>query len=414
MKEDGMTGTHLKHILDGYKVLDFTQVLAGPTVTRLMAEMGAEVIKVELTPNGEISRALPFLRDGRSAYFIQQNRGKKSLCIDAKHAKGLAILKELVKQVDVVLENFSPGVIARLGLAYDTVKELNPQVIMCSISAFGQTGPLSKLPGYDYIAQAYSGITSMIGEKDGQPYFPLPGIGDVSTGVHATAAINGALLYRERTGKGQYLDIALLDAYFHCHELNVQMYSASHGEIKPTRAGTQHYAICPSGLYKGRETYMFILALPHPWASVCQAIARPDLVEDPRFADNDARVKHTSEVVTILEDWIVSLPSDEAAIRALEEAHVPVAPVLSVEQAVNHPHMRQRQTVRTVTDRAFGEFQIPGMPLRFSEFPDYLPLEAPFLGEHNEEILTQYLSYSAQQVQALEQEGVLKREPSAT
>ena len=405
-----MAGSELKHILDGYKVLDFTQVLAGPTVTRLMAEMGAEIIKVELTPNGEISRALPYLRNGRSAYFIQQNRGKKSLCLDAKHPKGLAILKELVKQVDVVLENFAPGVIGRLGLDYETVKQLNPKVIMCSISAFGQTGPLSKLPGYDYIAQAYSGITSMIGEKDGQPYFPLPGIGDVSTGVHATAAINGALLYRERTGKGQYLDIALLDAYFHCHELNVQMYSASNGEIKPTRAGTQHYAICPSGLYKGRETYMFILALPHQWASVCKAIGRPDLVDDPRFVDNEARVEHTQEVIKILEGWIASLPNDEAAIRALEDAHVPVAPVLSVEQAVNHPHMQQRQTVRTVTDRAFGEFQIPGVPLRFSEFPEYLPLEAPFLGEHNEEILTGYLSYTAEQVQALEEEGVLKKE----
>lgn len=405
-----MAGSELKHILDGYTVLDFTQVLAGPTVTRLMAEMGAEIIKVELTPNGEISRALPYQRNGRSAYFIQQNRGKKSLCIDAKHPKGLAILKELVKQVDVVLENFAPGVIGRLGLDYETVKQLNPTVIMCSISAFGQTGPLSKLPGYDYIAQAYSGITSMIGEKDGQPYFPLPGIGDVSTGVHATAAINGALLYRERTGKGQYLDIALLDAYFHCHELNVQMYSASNGEIKPTRAGTQHYAVCPSGLYKGRETYMFILALPHQWASVCKAIGRPDLVEDPRFVDNEVRVKHTQEVVTILEDWIAAMPSDEAAIKALEAAHVPVAPVLSVEQAINHPHMQQRQTVRTVTDRAFGEFQIPGVPLRFSEFPGYLPLEAPFLGEHNEEILTGYLSYTAEQIQALEEEGVLKRE----
>ena len=405
-----MAETGLKHILDGYKVLDFSQVLAGPTVTRLMAEMGAEVIKVELTPTGEISRALPFLKEGRSAYFIQQNRGKKSLCIDAKHPKGLAILKELVTQVDVVLENFAPGVIGRLGLDYETVKALNPRVTMCSISAFGQTGPLSKLPGYDYIAQAYSGITSMIGEKDGQPYFPLPGIGDVSTGVHATAAINGALLYRERTGKGQYLDIALLDAYFHCHELNVQMYSASQGEIKPTRAGTQHYAVCPSGLYKGRETYMFILALPHQWASVCKAIGRPDLVEDPDFADNEARVKHTPQVVTILEDWIMSMPSDAAAIQALEEERVPVAPVLSVEQAINHPHLKYRQTVRTVTDRAFGEFQIPGVPLRFSEFPDYLPLEAPFLGEHNEEILMGDLSYSAEQVRALEEEGVLKRE----
>ena len=407
-----MAETGLKHILDGYTVLDFTQVLAGPTVTRLMAEMGAEIIKVELAPNGEISRSLPYLRNGRSAYFIQQNRGKKSLCIDAKHAKGLAILKQLVKQVDVVLENFAPGVIGRLGLDYETVKALNPRVIMCSISAFGQTGPLSHLPGYDYIAQAYSGITSMIGEKDGQPYFPLPGIGDVSTGVHATAAINGALLYRERTGQGQYVDIALLDAYFHCHELNVQMYSASGGDIKPTRSGTQHYAICPSGLYKGRETYLFILALPHQWSSVCKAIGRPDLVDDPRFVDNEARVQNTEAVVRILEDWIVSLPSDEAALRALEETRVPVAPVLSVEQAVNHPHMRQRQTVRTVTDRAFGEFQIPGMPLRFSAFPDSLPLEAPFLGEHNDEILTHYLAYSAEHVRALEKEGVLKREVS--
>ena len=405
-----MAETGLKHILDGYTVLDFTQVLAGPTVTRLMAEMGAEIIKVELAPNGEISRSLPYLRNGRSAYFIQQNRGKKSLCIDAKHAKGLAILKQLVKQVDVVLENFAPGVIGRLGLDYETVKALNPRVIMCSISAFGQTGPLSHLPGYDYIAQAYSGITSMIGEKDGQPYFPLPGIGDVSTGVHATAAINGALLYRERTGQGQYVDIALLDAYFHCHELNVQMYSASGGDIKPTRSGTQHYAICPGGLYKGRETYLFILALPHQWPSVCKAIGRPDLVEDPRFVDNEARVQNTEAVVRILEDWIASLPSDEAALRALEETRVPVAPVLSVEQAVNHPHMRQRQTVRTVTDRAFGEFQIPGMPLRFSAFPDTLPLEAPFLGEHNSEILTHYLAYSAEHVRALEKEGVLKRE----
>lgn len=197
----------LKHILDGYKVLDFTQVLAGPTVTRLMAEMGAEILKVELAPDGEISRGLPYLRNGRSAYFIQQNRGKKSLCIDARHAKGLAILKQLVTQVDVLVENFAPGVIGRLGLDYETVKALNPKIVMCSISAFGQSGPLSHLPGYDYIAQAYSGITSMIGEKDGQPYFPLPGIGDVSTGVHATAAINGALLYRERTGQGQYVDI---------------------------------------------------------------------------------------------------------------------------------------------------------------------------------------------------------------
>ena len=266
-----MAGTELKHVLDGFTILDFTQVLAGPTVTRLMAEMGAEILKVELSPTGDISRALPALRDGRSAYFIQQNRGKKSLCVDAKNPEALAILKRLIEKVDVVVENFAPGVIGRLGLDYETVKQINPRVVMCSISAFGQTGPLSKLPGYDYIAQAYSGITSMIGEPDGPPYFPLPGIGDVSTGVHATAAINAALLYRERTGKGQHLDIALLDAYFHCHELNVQLYSSSNGAIKPTRSGTQHFALCPGGLFKGHDTYIFVLALDHQWPAVCQA-----------------------------------------------------------------------------------------------------------------------------------------------
>ena len=405
-----MAGAELKHVLDGFTILDFTQVLAGPTVTRLMAEMGADILKVELSPTGDISRTLPALRDGRSAYFIQQNRGKKSLCVDAKNPEALAIFKQLIEKVDVVVENFAPGVIGRLGLDYETVKQINPRVVMCSISAFGQTGPLSKLPGYDYIAQAYSGITSMIGEPDGSPYFPLPGIGDVSTGVHATAAINAALLYRERTGKGQHLDIALLDAYFHCHELNVQLYSSSNGAIKPTRSGTHHFALCPGGLFKGHDTYIFVLALDHQWPAVCQAIGRPELAKDPHYADNAARVERIPEVVKIIEDWIASMPSDDAALRALEEVRVPVAPVLSVEQAINHPHLQERGTVRTVTDRAFGEFQIPGMPLRFSEFPDNLPLEAPFLGEHNEEILTDYLGYTSKQVQVLEHDGVLKRE----
>jgi len=257
--------------------------------------------------------------------------------------------------------------------------------------------PLSKLPGYDYIAQAYSGITSMIGE--------------VSTGEHATAAINAALLYRERTDKGQHLDIALLDAYFHCHELNVQLYSSNNGAIKSTRSGTQHFALRPGGLFKGHNTYIFVLALDHQWPAACQAIGRPELAKDPHYANNAARVERTPKVVEIVEDWIASMPSDDAALRTLEEVRVPVAPILSVEQAINHPHLQERGTVRTVTDRAFGEFQIPGMRLRFSEFPDNLPLlEAPFLGEHNEEILTAYLDYTSEQVQALEHDGVLKRE----
>src|SRR5262249_44493466 len=276
----------------------------------------------------------------------QQNRGKKSLCLDVRHPKGVAILRELVKQVDVIVENYSPGVIARMGFDYETVKQINPRVVMCSLSAFGQTGPLSTLSGSDYISQAYAGVTYMIGEPEGPPYFPMLGLGDVSTGVHAAGAIGYALLYRERTGKGQYLDISLLDAYFHCHELNVQLYSASKGAAKPQRSGTQHYGVCPVGLFKGREIYFFIMALPHQWAPLCKAMGKPHLAEDPRFVDNAKRVENMKQVVQEIEGWLASTASDEEAIRTLEEARIPVAPVLSIEQAVNHPHLRYRHTVR--------------------------------------------------------------------
>ena len=399
-----------QHLLSGYTVLDFTQVLAGPTITRLMAEMGAEIIKVEMMPNGEISRSLPFMKDGRSAYFIQQNRGKKSLCIDPRHPKGQEILKALVKKVDVLVENFSPGTISRLGFGYDVVKELNPRIIMCSISALGQTGPLSAVPGYDYIGQAYAAVTYMIGDPNGAPSFPMLGIGDVSTGVHAYAAIASALLYRERTGKGQYLDIALLDTYFHCHELNVQLYSGTGGAVQPKRSGAHHYAIGPAGLFKGKDTYLFILCLEHQWPLLCRAMGKPELIEDPRFATNAKRVEHQAEMISFIESWITAQTSDDEAVRILQAGHVPTAPVLSIAEAVNHPHLRARGTVRQITDRVFGKLDIPGMPLRFSEFPDDLPLQAPFLGEHNEEILTTHLSYTAEQVRQLQNEGVLKQD----
>lgn len=405
-----MAGTEPQHVLSGYKVLDFTQVLAGPTVTRLMAEMGAEIIKVEIAPNGDISRALPFLKNGRSGYFIQQNRGKKSLCIDVRHAKGQEIIKNLIKQVDVVVENFSPGTIGRMGFGYDVVKQLNPRAIMCSVSALGQTGPLSRIPGYDYIGQAYAGVTYMIGDPNGPPSFPMLGLGDVSTGVHAYAAIASALLYRERTGKGQYLDITLLDSYFHCHELNVQLYSGTQGAVQPKRSGSHHYAVSPAGLFKGKDGYLFILCLEHQWQVLCRAMGKPELIDDPRFSTNVKRVEHQPEMVKIIEDWICAQASDEEAVRILQAGHVPVAPVLSIAEAVNHPHLRERRTVRRITDRVLGELDIPGMPLRFSEFPEELPLQAPLLGEHNEEILRSYLAYTPEQIRQLESEGVLKRD----
>ena len=397
-------------MLEGYKVLDFTQVLAGPTTSRYLAEMGAEVIKVEIAPNGDISRGVPFIRDGRSAYYVQQNRGKKSLCLDPKKPAGLTILKELVRKVDILIQNFAPGVIERIGLDYETVRSINPKIVMCSISSLGRTGPLAHGPGYDYIGAAYSGVLDMTGFPDRTPVFPQVGVGDVSTGVHAMGAIVTALLHRERTGKGQHVETSLLDCYFSYHEANVQVLSLSRGEMRPQRAGSHHYLVCPVGVFQGKHNPVLIIAgIDHQFPLLCNAMGRSELATDPRFKDLSSRAKNSEELKQIVQNWIDSLPSDEKLWQLLEEHRVPHAPVLTVEQAMAHPHLRERSTVRTINDRFLGDFDVPGFPLRFSDFPEPLPLQAPTLGQHNGEILRDYLSYSPDQIARLEAEGILHR-----
>jgi crotonobetainyl-CoA:carnitine CoA-transferase CaiB-like acyl-CoA transferase len=401
-----------RHVLDGFKVLDFTQFVAGPTVTKLMAEMGAEIIKVEFAPDGDRCRGIPYMKNGRSGYFVQQNRGKLSLCIDVRAEAGKAILRELIPKMDVLVENFAPGVISRLGFDYPKVRELNSNIIMCSVSTFGQNGPLANDPGYDYIGQAYAGVTWLSGEDGGPHYPPMLAVGDVSTGVHALAAIACALLYRDRTGEGQYLDISLLDAYFHYHDLNVQMVSASGGTVRPRRTGQHYAALCPAGIFKGRDGYLFVFAwLDHHWRKFCEIIGRPELGADARFIDNTSRLQHRAEVIEIVEQWLGELPGNQTAVEMLREARIPSAPVLSVEQAMNHPHLRERLTVQPVHDRLLGDFEIPGFPLRFSAFPERLEMEAPFLGEHNTKILTEYLGYKPGRLTELERQRVLQSQP---
>ena len=401
-----------KHVLDGYKALDFTQFVAGPTVTKLMAEMGAEVIKVELAPDGDRSRGMPYIKNQRSGYFVQQNRGKLSLCVDPRAEAGKQIIRELIPKMDVLVENFAPGVIARMGFDYAAVRQLNPKIIMCSVSTFGQQGPLAADPGYDFMGQAYAGVTSLSGEEGGPHFPPMLAIGDVSTGVHGLAAIACALLHRERTGEGQHLDISLVDAYFHYHDIWVQSVSISGGAAQPVRTGLHYSILCPAGMFKAPEGYIFVFAwLDHHWAKLCELMGRPELARDPRFIDNATRVKNRPEVIKVVEKWLQSLPSDEAAVAILREARLPSAPVLTVEKAMRHPHLVERQTVQTVHDRLLGEFQIPGFPLRFSSFPERLELDAPLLGEHNGRILSSYLGYAPERISRLEREGVLRSLP---
>jgi CoA:oxalate CoA-transferase len=404
-------------MLTGYRVLDITQFVAGPTCTRLLAEAGADVIKVELAPHGDRSRIQgikPRAKPGETAassqstYFFQHNHSKRSLALAWKHPRTTEILKTLAAKADVLVENFSPGVMARAGLAYEDLAVANPRLIMCSISVAGQTGPLNAQPGYDYIAAAYAGVTDQIGEPDGAPAQFSLAIGDVSTGVAAAMAIGFALLHRERTGEGQLIDAAILDTYFHMHEVNVPRVALRGDRFSPRRTGSQHPDGGPTGLFRCRDgSYINITALAHQWGQLAAAMRRPDLAHDPRFKDARSRRDNNTAIVALIEGWLAGFESREAALEALEQHRVPCAPVLTLNEAMAHPHLRQRGTVRQVSDPQLGEFAIPGPPVKFSRWPERGKVRADLLGAHNEEILKELAGLSDAEIAALYDQGVL-------
>jgi crotonobetainyl-CoA:carnitine CoA-transferase CaiB-like acyl-CoA transferase len=398
----------MEHVLSGIRVLDLSRALAGPSCTRMLAEMGAEVIKVEAAPNGDLVRGISKLRgNDRSLYYIQQNLGKKSVCVNLRDPRGMAIVAALVPKVDVVVENFKPGTMAEMGLGYERLREMRKDIILCSISALGQSGPLARLPGYDFIAQAYSGVTSMIGEANGTPYIPLVAVGDVNTGVHGALAILAALRYRDRTGNGQHLDVGLLDVYYHCHEVSVHQFSGSKGQLKPSRQGPHLNYLAPAGVFKATGGWVVIMAFLHHWKDLCKAMGRPELVDDPKLGTDAGRLANRADMIKLIEDWLATFPDRDSAVAHMQQNAVPAAPVLSIEETVSHPHLRARGTVRTIEDRFAGKFEIPGMPLRFSAFPKDLPLEAATLGQHNGEVLRDMLGRSDKEIEELRAANVL-------
>ncbi len=397
-------------MLAGVKVLDFTQYLAGPTVTRLMAEMGAEIIKIEQAPMGDPSRLLPAIRNGRSAYFVQQNRGKKSLCLDFSKPQSIELLKSIARKADVVVENFGPGVMGKRGLDYESLRKLNPRLIVASISAFGRSGPLKHRVGYDLIAQAFAGIIHMTGEPGRPPVFVGLGIADVTAGVHAFSAIGYALFLRERTGRGQYIDISMVDSLYHMHEVNLQVHSVTGGEWIPERMGSHHALVCPCGIFKGPEGYIVVLALQRQFAGLAKAMGRPELAADPRFATDADRGRNQKELIGIMESWMASMPSDEAVLAELEKHRVPAAPVMSIVDSLKHPYFKARRMAREVGDPLLGQVTIPGFPLKFSEFPDLAELTAPTLGQHGPEVLREMLAMSDAEIASLRASGVLHQE----
>ncbi|MBI2799073.1 MAG: CoA transferase [Gammaproteobacteria bacterium] len=394
-------------ILDGIRVLDFTQYLAGPSATRLMAEMGAEIIKIEQAPGGDPGRLLPLIRDGRSGFFVQQNRGKQSLCLDLKGDAACAIIRELVPKVDIVIENFGPGVMEKRGFDYPRLKALNPRLIMASVSAFGRKSTLSHKTGYDWIAQAFSGLMHMTGPRDGSPHPVGIGVCDSNAGVHGFAALGYALYHRAQTGEGQYLDLSMVDAMFHMHEYNVHGRSVAGPSFDPKRMGAHHEMIAPFGVFKGPTGYFVIAVLQLQWAGMCQALGRPELERDSRFVDGGSRAKHQDLLIEMIEAWAATFSNNDAVLAALEAARVPAGPVLSPLDTLEHEYFLDRGMVRTVTDPILGEIQIPGFPFKFSAQPDLPEFDAPLLGEHNAAVLSRLLGYDAERIAKLEREQVI-------
>ena len=401
------------HILEGVRILDFTQWLAGPQATRLMVDLGAEVIKVELPPRGEHSRNIRIVpKDGKDgatpSYFIMHNRGKKSLCVDVKTPDGQVVIKDLLKASDVLFENFTPGIMAHYGLTYDVVSQINPRIIMCSVSTYGQTGPYAQRIGNDLVALAAGGILHMMGEPDGYPAYPGSAIGDHMGALNAFGSICAALFHRERTGEGQHIDLALVDCAYNAHDWALAAYSITNGEVDPQRGGTQRTGAFPYGAFKSTDGYIAIgLITDAHWEAMVKKMGREELLASPEFKTNRWRIQNADALKVIIEDWLQTLPSDEEAIRILaDELRLPAAPILSVGQFAQNPHLSARMIEKT-PNPDYGELLLLKSPHKFSKTPPRIPGPASHLGQHNEELLRDLCGYSTEKIQALREKGVL-------
>lgn len=394
----------MNKIFEGVRVLDFTNNIAGPTCTAMMSDFGAEVIKIERPKYGDDNRAfIPFV-EGKSVNAMYHNRGKKSVVLDMKNPKAIELLKEMVKEVDVVVESFRPGIMARFGLDYENLKKINPKIIMCSISAFGQTGPYSQLPGYDLIAQALSGFMDLTGEADGPPMKVGPSMADYGTGHNAFGAISAALFYRERSGKGQYIDVSLLE----CLVASNDYCEAAFLGMDAYRNGNHHGLVAPYGAFIGNNGSIIVGALNQKlWGKLCRLIERPDMAEDPRFDTVFKRVKALDEVIDAIETWLRKFDNVVEPARLIMEQGIPCAKVNTTYDLQKDPQLLHRGMITELKtpELSMGKVTARGVHLKFSETPGELGI-APKLGEHTHEILSQLLGLSEEELKKLEEEGV--------
>ena len=389
-----------KSPLKEVRVLDFTRVLAGPFCTRMMADMGAEVIKVE-PPGGDVARQFEFITpEGVSGYFMQQNCGKKDLCLDLAFPEAKEIVLKLVEVCDVVVENFRPGVMARLGLSYQELLKLNPSLIMCSISAFGQRSPYANRPAGDMVIQSMSGIASLTGEPDGAPQTTGMSLSDTTGGLHAFGAISSGLYRRAITGCGQYIDVALMDCVLWQNEWASQYLFLSQGKATPTRYGNRRPILIPGNLFRGKDGWIAIVASTDPgWRNLTQAMDLPELGEDARFSTRASRIANRDELENIIDEWVVSFDSVTQVEDLLgNKGGVQCGRVQTWSEMLASSHVKDRGLVGFVDDPVLGVTSVMDSPFQIDGANVGVRGPAPLLGQHTQEILQDLLGYSEQEI----------------
>lgn len=392
--------------LEGIRVLDLTRALAGPFCTLMLGDNGADVIKIEIPGSGDDTRKWgpPFIGD-ESAYFLSINRNKRSLTLNLQDPKAQDVFMKLAKDSDVVVENFTPGVMDRFGLGYDSVKAVNPNVVYCSISGFGQDGPYRSRPAYDQIMQGIGGLMSITGEPDGEPQKIGIAVTDIGAGMWSAFAITTALHHRDKTGEGQYIDISMLDAQVAWLTYQAAFFFAN--DEPPKRMGAAHPTLVPYQAFMCSDGKYINVAVGSEriWERFCQGMGREDLKDHPDYSVNSVRVAHRGAIVSMLQEIFLTRPVSEW-VEDLQAANVPCGPINDLADVFADPQVLARDMLQEMPHPTLGTIKQTGLPIKFSRTPGGLDRHPPLLGEHNQEILSS-LGYSDADVQSLKDASVI-------